>query len=487
VRHNSLIIIAMIAVISDIHFEEEASDAIRGNDGPDVLTFRRNLHPAAYRSFIAAMAEQVRHRKVRDFELVIAGDLFDFNRTTLWFEDSLRPYVALAEFTPPLETKLEKILDATVAEPHVRDALETFRLLMQGRYRQGHHDPDNMQEELQFPAERIAIHYLCGNHDRVANSSPAMRRRIRELLGLKGDAEFGHTLMTDDPAVLIRHGHEYDPHNFGTDLTGGPGIPLEVPDRAYSKPTFGDFITIDVAVRLPYLFRKHYGDAEILKDKVLSGLYLRLLQFDDVRPQSALLDYLLDSSGAEFSEEQAWERLVPVIKLLMDEVHENKFFRRWLAERARPWTPVLLDSSRVLLKMGAWRNPLARELSRKLSRHFLGGGLTGKPEIIAQREQVVGNGRVRLVIAGHTHAPHVSLVSSDRDSDRFYINTGTWRNSIPATPDGRMFGRMKAMTYVLLFSSQEDPEGSGPQYGSFDYWTGFTRHWKRDNTKAAGK
>ena len=67
------------------------------------------------------------------------------------------------------------------------------------------------------------------------------------------------------------------------------------------------------------------------------------------------------------------------------------------------------------------------------------------------------------------------------------LNTCTWRNRIPATPDGRMFGRMKAMTYVMLFSSEEDPEGSGPQYGSFDYWIGFTRHWKRDDTKEPGK
>jgi hypothetical protein len=126
----------MIAIISDVHFEEEASDAIRGNDRSEVPTFKRNLHPAAYRSFIAAMAEQVRHRRVRDFELVLAGDLFDFNRTTLWFEDQLRPYLALSEFKPQLEAKLEKILDSIVAEPHVRDALESFRLLMQGRYHQ---------------------------------------------------------------------------------------------------------------------------------------------------------------------------------------------------------------------------------------------------------------------------------------------------------------------------------------------------------------
>jgi Tfp pilus assembly pilus retraction ATPase PilT len=71
---------AMIAVISDLHFEEEASDVIRGN-GKEIV-FRRNLDPKAYRSFIAQMANEARRRKAKSFELVIAGDLFDFSRTS---------------------------------------------------------------------------------------------------------------------------------------------------------------------------------------------------------------------------------------------------------------------------------------------------------------------------------------------------------------------------------------------------------------------
>jgi len=65
----------MIAVISDLHFEEEASDVIRGN-GKQII-FRRNLDPKAYRSFIAQMADEARRRRAEGFELVIAGDLFD--------------------------------------------------------------------------------------------------------------------------------------------------------------------------------------------------------------------------------------------------------------------------------------------------------------------------------------------------------------------------------------------------------------------------
>ena len=47
----------MIVVISDLHFEEEASDLIPGRGGrPDVIC-HRNLNPRAYRNFIAQMAE----------------------------------------------------------------------------------------------------------------------------------------------------------------------------------------------------------------------------------------------------------------------------------------------------------------------------------------------------------------------------------------------------------------------------------------------
>ena len=57
------------------------------------------------------MAEQVARRKAKEFQLVIAGDLFDFSRTTLWFSDELRPYVSLENVNEPLEQKVLGILD----------------------------------------------------------------------------------------------------------------------------------------------------------------------------------------------------------------------------------------------------------------------------------------------------------------------------------------------------------------------------------------
>jgi len=464
----------MIVVISDLHFEEEASDVIPGRGGrPDVIC-HRNLNPRAYRNFIAQMAEQVARRKVKEFKLVIAGDLFDFSRTTLWFSDKLRPYVSLEKVNEQLEQKALGILEATAKEPSVKEALEVFHLLAKGRYRIAE-TADS--EERDFPADRIEIFYFPGNHDRLSNATPAIRKRVRELLGLNGSAEFPHYFLANDPAVLIRHGHEYDNNNFAIDLEKSKSIPLDVPERGYSDANFGDYITIDVAVRLPFLFRRKYGDQAILDDPVMANLYERLLQFDDVRPQSALFDYLLDDSAGHYSAEQAWERLVPVIQDILDEIHDQKFFRYWLRKRAKPWAPTELEAARVLLNLGGWRNRASRGAAHKIA-HFMMGGDMARPELMAQREKLLQQKTVRLVIAGHTHDPQLCLIASDPEADRFYINTGTWRNRIPSTPDERTFGRIKALTYVMLFSSAEDNRLGNKTVGTFDYWTGYTQHFE---------
>ncbi len=463
----------MIVVISDLHFEEEASDVVPGRGGrPDVI-FRRNLNPRAYRNFIAQMAEQVARRKIKQFQLVIAGDLFDFSRTTLWFADDIRPYVSLANVDERLERKALGILNATAKEPSVKEALDVFQLLAKGRYRTA---DGADSEERDFPTDRVDVFYFPGNHDRVGNATPAIRKRVRELLGLGGSAEFPHYLLVDDPAALIRHGHEYDSNNFALDLEQAPSIPLDVPESGYSDANFGDFITIDVAVRLPYLFRRKYGDQAILDDPIMATLYERLLQFDDVRPQSALFDYLLDDSAGHYSADEAWDRLVPVIQDILDDIHSQKFFRYWLQKTAKPWAPAELEAARGLLKLGGWRNRPSREAARKIAR-FMMGGDTARPELAAKREKMLQDKKVRLVIAGHTHNPELCLIGSDPKGDRFYINTGTWRNRIPSAPDERTFGRVKALTYVMLFSSAEDNRLGNKTLGTFDYWTGYTQHF----------
>jgi len=165
---------------------------------------------------------------------------------------------------------------------------------------------------------------------------------------------------------------------------------------------------------------------------------------------------------------------------LLDEIHNNKFFQYWLAKRASLLAPAELKVARGLLKMGGWRNRPAREAARKIAHYMMGGDIP-HPEMFAMREKMVQKKEVRLVVAGHTHHPEVRLIASDSESDRFYVNTGTWRNRIPATPDERSFGRLKSLTYVVLYPPSEDPTGRAAPYGTVDYWSGYTRHFRKKN------
>jgi UDP-2,3-diacylglucosamine pyrophosphatase LpxH len=467
----------MIVVISDLHMEEEASDAIPASGTRPALIFRRNQEAKGYRSFIAEIAERAEKRRVREFRLVIAGDLFDFNRTVLWFKDELRPYISLNKVSAPLEQKVLRILNAIAAEPQIREALDILRMLARGEY------VDRTGKKRDFPASRVNIDYLAGNHDRLCNLSPMVRKRIRELLGMKGDDPFAHLLLFSNPSALIRHGHEYDRNNFALDPEKMKTIPLELPDDGYAESNFGDFVTIDIATRLPWLLRREYGDSSIRDNEVLSSLYLRLLKFDDVRPQSALFDYLLDDSHGHYSAEEAWECLMPIIDKVVEEIHDHPFFRFWLKQRAKPWAGAELEATRGLMKLGGWKNRVARETARKIA-HFMMGGDMAHPQFFAQREELLVKQKVRLVLAGHTHMPQVCLVGSDANSDRFYVNTGTWRDRILTTPDDRTFGRINALTYVELLSSSERTTKNGEASDSFAYWNGVTRDWPENSDES---
>jgi len=163
------------------------------------------------------------------------------------------------------------------AEP---TALQAFQRL--GKDQSYLVDPDDPASETSFPVE-VGIHYLPGNHDRLANATDRIRARVRELLGLSAQrGQFPHELRFQDPAVLIRHGHEYDRYNFSVDHRHQPPVlPGSFPAVEYDDPTLGDFTTVEVALQLAVLFRQHYDD--ICSDPVKAQVYQRLLEFDDVR------------------------------------------------------------------------------------------------------------------------------------------------------------------------------------------------------------
>jgi hypothetical protein len=58
----------------------------------------------------------------------------------------------------------------------------------------------------------------------------------------------------------------------------------------------------------------------------------------------------------------------------------------------------------------------------------------------------------------------------EKGIETYYINTGTFRNVITATPNLRDFGRLRSKARVLIFKQGErNPEYNRPTGWSFDF------------------
>jgi UDP-2,3-diacylglucosamine pyrophosphatase LpxH len=466
----------MLVVFSDLHFEEEASNNIPGDDTHNPIVFSRNLPGKVFRSFITHLANEANRNGARRLDLVFAGDIFDIHRTGLWFRQNpagLRPYVNNSQVSGDLETLLLKVLDAIQQAKGVNEALEAFRLLAAGKYWDG--------VELDFPVE-VQLHFIPGNHDRLANATPAIRQNIRQALGmsLSGDP-FPRMLLFPEEFTIVRHGHEYDRYNFSHDYSKAETIPLMVPDNYYDAAPFGDFATVDIASRSPHLFRKVHGEGKIIADPILRAVYLRLLEFDDLRPQSALFNYLLHMPEAQVDPVTVWKVIEPVIYELLEDIHKDPFLKTWLEKMDSKWKLDVIDVIQTTLSLRPWRLTgiplgLAQFISNSAVSHVKE---SVGPHIYAAREEAIQQGDYHFLIAGHTHNPATELIASDVKGERYYIDTGTWRNRVPATPDFKSFGRLKALTYTILYGPDED-QGDPPvpnKVASLDFWSGVTQRW----------
>lgn len=486
----------MLVVISDLHFEEEASDVISVDGAGPPVEYQRNIPSRAYRRLMASLAREAERNGAKRLDLVLAGDIFDLDRTSLWFEpvhgEEVRPYDAATTEVATgsaLEAKILEIVEAIAREPQaggteptVADTLAAFQELARGRYRRDPGDPAS-EEAFPIPADRIAIHYVPGNHDRLVDSTDSVRQRVRQLLGM-GDSggPFAHQLRFEDPSVLVRHGHEYDRFTFSADHRKTRTLPVELPAEQYAQPAFGNFVTVAIASRLPVLFRREHGAGAIVADPVLRAVYLRLLEFDDLRPQSALVRFLLATPVEGVTEKRIWRAVEPVARALLEEVHEHPYLRGWLKGLEKRWWPDRIDAIQALLDSKFWRRGITLGELRLLATHAWssGAGEEDGPVDHACREAAIRDGSVRFLVAGHTHRPRVELLYADRRGERYYVDTGTWRNRILTNRDQSGFRRLKSLTYVVFYASDEDRGGRGagqPKLESMDYWSGFTQRW----------
>ncbi len=447
----------MLIAISDLHFVECPS-GVNGS-----LTFNRNLEPKAYYTFAHTMAREAEVNQATHVELVLAGDIFEMLKSSIWYEDEERPYIHLDKITPGslLESKILKLLDSIAEEDRVGETLALFR---------------NLSDYFKVP---FKLRYLVGNHDRIVNATPATRRKARMMLGMTVDDSYiPHTYTYQPegiPLAFIRHGHEYDPSNFSKDYRYKEHIPTHIPREVYDAAPLGDFLAIEFGNKLSYLFLQTYGPHAIKNNEQLRSLYDRITEFDDVRPLSATLHFLLTTPG--LTPRESWHYLEPIFIETLELLGENSFFLKELKSYGEAGS-ANASSILTMLRLRPWRKGFPLWMVWRVAKYINKNVGLPSSELYAGREEALyqNGSSVRCVISGHTHTPEVALVNTKQEIEQYHINTGTWRNVVPTSLDREHFGRIKSLAHVVLYGPGENTSSprSVPTW-SFDYWAGYSQ------------
>jgi UDP-2,3-diacylglucosamine pyrophosphatase LpxH len=444
----------MIVVLSDLHFTEAQSTRVGG------FHYNRNIPQDAFLGFFSEINNFAMANGIQSVDIVLAGDILEINRSGIWFDGHDRPYIDCQDVHPGSSTEatILKIIEAINREDYVNETLALFR---------------HLNDQFFIP---VRLHYLLGNHDRLINATPAIRAKVRELFGLNQDeSPFKRHLIfyqqNGKPFCLIRHGHIYDSVNFSLKIDEMDVIPTEFPDDVYDYACLGDITSVEFGAGLPYIFRETYGEAEILNDKHLSALYQRLIEFDDVRPTQALLSFIFSTPGVK--KRKTWMLMKPCFVKIFQGLQHNHQLRKEIKELSvfPFWKKLLLIG---ILNSGG----LIRFIPYSTVKRFIkmtSKQIKRKSQVkYVKREALLSdiNSGLKCVISGHTHSPEVTLISAKHGEDRFYINTGTWRNMILATKNFKRFSRLKSMTKLMIFQPDEYNDQSKGYEWSFHYLSG---------------
>ncbi|HAF48923.1 MAG TPA: hypothetical protein DCL08_06750 [Anaerolineaceae bacterium] len=446
----------MLVVLSDLHFSEAQSTQI----GP--YRFNRNLPAEAYQSYFQEINQLAKANEIKKIDLVLAGDILEISRSEIWLGEGQRPYLNNEDVKPGSEAEktILKIMDAIAKENKVFETLTLFR---------------NLDEHFSMDVD---LHIILGNHDRLVNATPQTRQKFREMFGLAGsDSPIENYLIMHDkdakPFALIRHGHEYDSSNFSMNVEKLEAIPTHIPDKFYCQSSLGDITTSEFGTALPWLFVETYGEDAILNDQTLLAIYKRLMEFDDVRPTTAWLSYLFSTPGVK--KRETWEIIKPLFTQIINTLSEHEKFNQTLKQ-----SQTVSEIGRVLLmgllKSGIFNKGIPYWLIKRIMKIVARTIKVQSQAKWAKREALIRdkNSGCKCVISGHSHFSEVTLLSADKGDERYYINTGTWRNVIPATKNFKDFGRLKALTKVIVFMPRETKELEGDRRWAFHYMSGVS-------------
>lgn len=478
----------MLVVISDIHLV----DASAGTHNVPFEAFRN--------VFSGYVSKDAADNGAKEVTVLLLGDVVDLIRTERWLEAEDRPWgkngladVERAKRGEEVRGTATEMVCLEILEDIASENSETFAFFKDD-FKEAVTDGTSLS-----PSD-VRLIYIPGNHDRLCNVYPAVRDRLRDLLGITasegavdGDPDgewwYRHEFINENYGVFARHGHEHDPLNYGASTEFGRNAQIEV--------SIGEVIATEFAVKIPWLLenmkdedwlrREFERDPEVRKD--YPAFVERTRDMDNIRPLSAVLEYFyyrlekVKTPAFRKALDEAFDRTVSEffeIPFVLDWESPRTHHDVWVGAISR-FAPIRRGVSGILERTDATSTlrPLVTLKERLDIREDPG---MDKHTRAAYEEPVWReNDSIRYILYGHTHDPVVRPLDRtvrplDRTNERdaTYINTGTWRQRIQKTvslddiPD---YFPSKQLTYVTFYSKDEDP-GKKPGSVSFDMWTG---------------
>jgi UDP-2,3-diacylglucosamine pyrophosphatase LpxH len=414
----------LLIAISDLHHDDGTATMYR-------------LDAESVRRAIGDWAAMARRAKAKEVRLLLLGDIFDLNRSEAWqaVPEPGRPWGE-----NPSPDAARAIFETVVADN--REVLEAI---------------SGSWEDQGFPVQPERT-YIPGNHDRLCNADPVLRRRVREVLGLPGGDEAFETSFLDwEHGVFGRHGHEWDPYNF--ELVTPDPFRLWAPAEEFAGIPIGDAISAEIAARLPRVAEAMLPESHPQRGPLAD----HFRQLFDVRPLAAIVQWLAYETDRYGPEVKAV--INGAINLVGHDFDALPFVQTWIASHDE--RSDLFDSAdRVQLllfiletfKLNRFEKVLKRveKMIRNSTDHYPSMAAADFIRLDADPEL---RGAISYVIYGHTHQATQWAIEETDDRWRMYLNTGTWRPARRPAATRRGFVGWGNLTWTAFYKPGEVVNG----------------------------
>ncbi|WP_079509182.1 metallophosphoesterase [Mesobacillus jeotgali] len=451
----------MIIFVSDLHL----MDGTAGKHQLEVELFKDTFEELGRQAYAA-----ISHlpEKDQDIKIVLLGDIFDVIRTERWFLEKNKN----KQIKGPLKErpwgnsgdKKTELIALDILGNIIKKNKEILSILSGREW-----------QNLGFPKKPEVI-YIPGNHDRLCNVYPSMRKLVSEELDIKGSAyhyPFQNYYLNLEHGLFARHGHEWDPFNF-------EGDHLNV--QSYNQIPIGDVIAAEIASKLPIVVEKKLKEIN-LPEEDINQICNNFRNLFDVRPMSAIVPWLsyqvkrYDQYGIIVQ-----NAINAAFRQVGEEFMDIPFVKGWIKKHDRFWNP--LDNGDKVQLLGSLLKTFdITNAEWKLKLFDLWDSLK---EQWTDNRYVAGAKKdlqalplnIQYVLYGHTHDPYkqtIDIINGRKQSsqkERTYLNTGTWRPGYQQSLSETGFSKWNNLTYTIIYKQGEIFAGSPVKNPVFEYWTG---------------